>query len=59
MQIPLTATYKTLPTPSTTPSPPPPTPVIRPSACKQKNTSIISPLQMCGTEFDLLWRFEP
>ena len=43
-------------------SPPPPhapTPVIWPSACKHKNTSIISPLQMCGTEFDLLWRFEP
>ena len=34
-------------------------PVIWPSACKHKNTSIISPLQMCGTEFDLLWRFEP
>ena len=38
---------------------PSPTPVIWPSACKHKNTSIISPLQMCGTEFDLLWRFEP
>ena len=36
-----------------------PLPVIWPSACKQKNTSIISPLQMCGTEFDLLWRFQP
>ena len=54
MQIPYTATYKPLTTPTPTL-----TPVIRPSACKQKNTSIISPLQMCGTEFDLLWRFEP
>ena len=53
-----TATYKPLP-PNPQPPPPPPTPVIWPSACKQKNTSIISPLQMCGTEFDLLWRFEP
>ena len=52
--------YRKLPLIS--PSPPPPTfptPVIWLSACKHKNTSIISPLQMCGTEFDLLWRFEP
>ena len=50
--------YRKLPLISPSP-PPPPTPVIWPSACKEKNTSIISPLQMCGTEFDLLWGFEP
>ena len=58
MQIPYTATYKPLTTP--TPTPPPPLPQLYDHLpVNKKNTSIISLLQMCGTEFDLLWRFEP
>ena len=54
--------YRKLPliSPSPSPAPPPPPPQLYDHLpVNKKNTSITSPLQMCGTEFDLLWRFEP